>query len=405
MTVRSARTLLATGAISLAAVNSAFAVEPDAFGDRLVSVLDTMGLAATVGEARQEDDAIVLSGVTIDVPGEAPVAIPGDLVFSAVSEDANGDFLARSASVEDFSVELPAMEREDAIEDIGPQTLSVSGIAFENIVLPASGEYSHIDAYRFVSRASVGPITLEAEGETLLSIGAMDAWSDASAGDAGLVSGFEIADLETGEGLDLDFAELGLPAALDRDGVSTDIVMETTWNVEAGEIELTEGRISLDQLATLEMSGVFAGYDLAFYDRMMEINRAYLELPAEDSAEDMAALDADAIDTVMDLELASFDLRYTDQALLAGLFESDAELRGTAQGFAGLATLLLAGQGDEALAQSVGEALDAFVADPQSLHVSLAPDTPLPLSVLADPGMDPVDIIARLNLSVTANAE
>lgn len=400
------RISLATAALLMGAGQSALALEPTAFADRLVEAAKFMGMALSYDEATLEGQTVTLSGFTIAVPGEDSIEIDGDLVFENVVETPEGAYTAERATIADI-------EYTDAEEGL---SLTFVDISAEGIWLPAevTVETAVELSFELYDRISAGPLTIsDLDGTELFSVALMETWIEPTETGGGIGSGFAI------EGIRADLSsveDIEAQAVFDAFGVevfSASMTGYGVWWPDTGRVEVEDMAIVLDDLATLRMAFAAEGYTREFYADLMEINTKMAELAeAGEEIDDatMAQIDAAMLDSVSALTIVNGSIRYEDDSL----FMKTLDFVGAEQGVDGetfaaglrfMVPMVLAEVENPAFRTMVTEAVNTFIEDPQSFTISIEPEEPIAFADFEtlDIEADPFVVLELLNVQVTAN--
>jgi hypothetical protein len=110
------------------------------------------------------------------------------------------------------------------------------------------------------------------------------------------------------------------------------------------------------------------------------------------------------------LSIGGASLRYDDASLAPKLLEFFAKAQGLekaqlVEGLKAMVPAMIAGMGIPELGELVTPAVNAFLDDPKSLEVDVAPASPTSLLVVVAAAQNPASLITTLGVSVTANEE
>lgn len=395
--------LALAGAIVTLGTPAAWAIEADDFGTKLKDAVQMLGISFEYGSARAEGDTVTLSDFTIFVPGEESSEIPGDVVFSGVTETGDGGYAVETASIADIELD----DLDDGF------ALAFQNIAVQGINIPASIDVSNLlpAAMGLYQRASAGPLVVSQNGEEVFAVDTIAITMDQADGVEEITSSLLIdgirADLTT-----IPEAEAQeVVAAFGIEQLSARVAGSSTWYPEAGRATFEDFVFAIDNLGSLTGSGAILGYDRAFYQDLMKINLKMAELAKsgeEISESEMAGIESAMAEKMMQVQIESLSLRYDD----ASLFMKALDFIGAEQGVDGatfanglkfMVPLALAELPDAAFKTEVTQAVNAFIDDPQNFEIVAEPDEPVGVEALAAAEEDPLALVDLLNVTVRAN--
>src|SRR5690554_4608384 len=142
--------LLATGLATLAMQLPAFALDADAFIDRIESVYKVMGYDLDFGPATLDGNTITVDGVVVGFTGGDeidPMDVDTVLTFEGVIEHDDGSYSAESLRVPDVNSVFGDEVRGE---------LSLTGIVAEGLWLPPEGQTDAVSLMQTVERVATG---------------------------------------------------------------------------------------------------------------------------------------------------------------------------------------------------------------------------------------------------------
>ncbi|SDG61367.1 hypothetical protein [Pelagibacterium luteolum] len=397
---------LVTAALMAGASQSAFALEANAFGDRLVETSRLMGLSFSYGSATLEGDTVTLSDFTFNFAGEEPHEVPGDVVFEGVVETPEGGYTAERATIAD-------VEYTDEEEGV---TLNFVDIVAEGIVLPAEVSLDNVIeiGLELYDRISAGPLLVtDADGSELFAVDLMEATVEDPAADGGVTSSYQV----TGIRADLSAIEEAeaqeVIAAFGVEEFTASMSGSGTWWPETGELTIEDVDFVIDNLGSISLDLALDGYTEEVYRETMKLNLKMAEMAEageEISEEEMEAMSEGMIELMGGTRLVSGSLRYDDNSL----FMKVLDFVGAEQGVDGetfkagiqfMVPMMLAEVENEAFKSMVTSAVNTFIADPQIFTLSVAPAEPVAFTEFEelDVEADPFVLVDRLNVQISAN--
>lgn len=376
---------------------SAFALDGADFADKMFGMFSAGRLEITYDQASVTGDTVTISGVTLTPPDEDPVDVPGNLVFTGVSETGDGGYTAEKGTMDDFTI-----PGEDA-------DVTFSNLVVENLNVPAKPLSDPLENMHLYSKVSVGPITVDDDNGQIVSIGSITIDNAPTGSDKTISGTFDVKDID---------ADLASRAEADVKPVMTQFGLETlhgnlhsaySWDLDTGHLEVTEAALQIDNVGKLMGTFDLRGYDLDLITKMQQI-QADLGDEAQATPDEQKAANEKVGQLMLDnLALAGASLRFDDGSVTKKVLQLLAEQNGAtpevmAMGFAAMAPAFAKQAGaPAALQQDISKAAATYLADPQNLEVRAAPAEPVPFKDLAAAAETPDEVVTLLNLSVTAN--
>lgn len=396
------RIALASAFLAIAAP-SAWAIEADDFGTRVKEAARLLGISVDYATAEVAGDTVILSDFTLSIPGEDAIEVPGEMIFTGVTEQPDGGYLVARATIADIEVDN---EKSDT-------TFSFRNVAVENIKLPGAIEYANLldQAAGLYETLSAGPLQLVNEGNDVFAIDSIAVSNDFDPAAGQLVTSMAI------EGIRGDFTPMPDPearevlAALGLEQFSASLKGSSSWDIGAGRISIDDFAFTLDELGTLRASGSALGYTRALYQDMMKITVKMSDLAEAGDDVDTRAisgLETAMFDLLSQLEIESAKLRYEDASLFMKVLDFVGAEQGVdgatfANGLKFMVPMLLVDVPNAAFKTSVQSAVNAFVDNPQSIELVAEPQAPVSIGAFEAVIDDPFSLIDLLNVSVRAN--
>jgi len=404
------RLMLLGSLASTAMIGQAMALDAQAFVERVAEIYKKAGYELSFGPAQLQGDNVIVDGVTVGIIGlgEEPMEFDTEITFSGVSEAADGSYQAASVTIPDIDTTI-----EDD-EEGATMGVTVSDLRADGLYLPAPGAVTPAVMMQLVAAMSSGPVSITRNGVEIFSIDStrFTAEFGPSQTSAALESidtvfamtGIKV-DLTTMSEEDPDTAavieQLGL---LTVDGA---ITQTATWTLSDGRIVVDEFLFDFDKVGALNFTSEFTGFTPALLEQLEAMQQQ--ALAAGDMSEEQAqAMMMSSMAAMQGVNIVKASVRYDDASLAGNLLDFFASESGASRAdfVAGLKAMLpaiLAETGVPALTDLAMPALSAFLDNPQSIELKVAPPSPVSLLVMMAAAANPAGLITALGLSLEAN--
>ena len=409
-TTQTARMLLLSGVATVALMGPAMALDAQAFVDRVAEVYKTIGYDFQFGAATLDGDTITVDGVTVGLAsaeaGLEPTTFDAEITFSGVVEGADGSYTAASVTIPDVDTEFSS-----APEPVGHVTLS--DIRADGLYLPAGDTIPAVALLQLVQSISTGPLLLTRNGVEVVSIDSMEASStfNPAQGSADLV---DLSSVLAVNGISLDLSTVSeddadagaVIEALGLTSISGNITQDLTWSMADGHMVVNEFLFDFADVGALDIKADLTGLTPAVLDQIYAMQAATGgSTPSEEQAQ---AQMMQGMALMQGVSIVSASVRYDDASLAGRLLDFFAAQSGGDRatfvaGLKSMLPMLLAQSGIPALNDLVIPPVSAFLDDPQSLEVKVAPPSPTSLLVLMAAAANPAGLITALGLAVEAN--
>lgn len=419
--IRSLKTtglMFATGLATLAMLQPAMALDAEAFIDRIEAVYGTMGYDLAFGPATAEGSTITVDGVTIGIVGidEEPMQVDTTLTFTGVVENDDGSFTADELTIPDIDTEF-------ASDPVGH--FSLTGIVAQDLWLPPEGDTSASALMQTMGRFATGPMVLSRDGVEFVRIDEIDVTSDFTYADddslESIISNVSIANIwadltiidsieqETNEDEGASASGPSEAAAvIEALGLSTingNITQSMTWTMDDGRLTVDESLIDFDNIGALNVTFDITGFTLDILDQIYAMQSSSLDPMSEEAQAQQMIM---GMEMARALSIVGASVRYDDAGLAGKLLDMFAAQSGAdraqfVQSIKATLPAMVGQAGAPALTAMVVPALEAFLDDPQSVEVVLAPPSPTSFLVLAAASNNPAALITALGLTITAN--
>ncbi|MET3927290.1 hypothetical protein [Devosia sp. 2618] len=401
--------LLATVATGVM-LQPAMALDAQSFVDRVAAVYKTMGYDLEFGPATLDGDTITVDGLTASIPStpEAPMepmVLDTEITFSGVTENGDGSYFADSVTIPDIDTEFTA-------EPVGH--LSLSDIRVDGFYVPAGNPPSAVGLLQLYQSFSTGPLSVTRDGVEVVSFDSVTSESKfnpefGSAALTDLTSTFEVSGI-TVDLTSLREEEPDAADTIDALGLTTvngDISMDMAWSMSDGHIQINQFLLDFADVGSLDIALDITGFTPAVLDQIYAM-QAKMAAAGEPTQEQAQAQMMQGMALLQGVSIVGASVRYDDASLAGKALDSVAKDNGTdrANFVAGLKAMLpsvIASSGIPALNDIVVPPVSAFLDNPQSLEVKLAPPSPTSLLVLMAAAANPAGLITALGLAVEAN--
>jgi hypothetical protein len=413
MTMRITKTttlMLLSGVATAALMGQASALEAQAFVDRVAQVYKTIGYDFAFGEATLDGDTITVDGVTVtltsspEMPME-PMTFDTEIVFSGVADLGDGGYKAAS-------VTIPDIDTDFAADPVGHVTLS--DIRVDGLYIPGGETVPAVAILQLVQSISTGALSVTRDGEEVLAIESMEASStfNPAQGSADLVDLSSVLSI-TGITADLTSVSEEDPAAgavieaLGLTSVSGDITQDLTWSMADGHMVVNEFLFDFADVGAVDITGDFTGLTPAVLDQIYAM-QAGMAAGGEMTEEQSQAQMMQGMAIMQGVSIAGASIRYDDASIAGKLLDffaaqSGADRATFVEGLKATLPAMVAQSGIPALNDVVVPPVSAFLDDPQSLEIKVAPPSPTSVLVLMAAAANPAGLITALGLAVEAN--
>lgn len=409
-TTKTTRLMLLSGVATVALMGPAMALDAQAFVDRIAEVYKPIGYDFTFGAATLDGDTITIDGGTVTIVSSPeaplePMTFDTEVTFTGVVENADGSYTAES-------VTIPDIESDFASEPAGH--LSLSDIRVDGFYLPAGNPVPSVGLLQLFQSFSTGPLSLTRDGAEVFSFESMASQSTFNPSFATteltdlastfLISGIS-ADVAAATEDDPDAA--ATVEALGLTSVTGEIYMEMSWAMADGHMDVTALTFDFDDVGALDINLDITGFTPAVLDQIYAMQAA-MGTAGELTEEQAQAQMMQGMALMQGVNIVSAAIRYDDASLAGKLLDffaaqSGADRATFVQGLKAMLPAMLAESGIPALNDLVVPPVSAFLDDPQSLEVKVAPPSPTSLLVLMAAAANPAGLITALGLTVEAN--
>lgn len=402
---------LALSVVALvASASTALALDAKDFAAKLVGVYATSLPAnetVAFGPATVSGNDITYDGITITVKGasEPPSKLGTRLTFHGVTATADGGYTADTFSVPDVDYAFEG------------GSVSVKNIVLKHIVVPNGKAPNVLDSTRLFGDASVGPIVLTVDGTPAFSIESISVSNSfkPSQLDANLAE-IDSNGVTSGMKFDMSGAKdqeaLAQARALGLVTVTGKALETLTWTLKDGHINISEVSVDFDKVGKLKFALDFTGYTPQFMQNLNAVVQAAAAGGSGDASAQQQQQTAMLLASLQTLFLNSASLRFDDAAITGKLLDMAAKEQGVArdalvdQLVAQLPAQMNEGNSDPtppAVVKMVQAAARAYLANPHSIELRLAPKAPLGVLGIVAAAMQPEALVDQIGLKVLVN--
>jgi hypothetical protein len=409
--------MLATGLATLAMLQPAMALDAEAFVDRIEAIYEVMGYDLSFGPATLDGTTVTVDGLSVGITGldEEPTQIDTTLTFTGVVENEDGTYSADELSV-------PDVDTEFASDPVGRLTLT--GIVAQDLWFPAEGDTSAESLMQTMGRFATGPLVVTRDGVEFMKFDGLEMANEFTYADddslESIVSNVSVsniwADLSIIDAMEEDTAadddESAGPSeaaavieALDLSTINGNVIQSMTWTMADGRLVVDQSLIDFDNIGAIDVTFDITGFTLDVLDKLYAMQSSDLDPTSEEAQAQQMMM---GMEMAGALSIVSASVRYDDAGIAGKLLDMFAAQSGVdraqfVQSIKGTLPAMVGQAGAPALTALVVPALEAFLDDPQSLEVSVAPPSPTSLLVLAAAASNPSALITALGLTITAN--
>jgi|GEM_PF-224091 len=393
----------------LATVPAAFAVDANDFATKLKSVYaSSMGQAVTLtlGTATADGNVVTIDGATITEAATPANTLKLDakLTFSGVTEQPDGSYLADSLTLPDGNFPFEG------------GSFSIKQIVLKHIFVPGGKTPSVLDSTRLIGDISIGPMVLTMDNTPALTIDGVTisnsfkpTQSDPSLAEidsTGVTSGLKF-DMSHAKDADA----VAQAKALDLVTVTGKALESLTWSLKDGHLNLSEFSTDFDKIGKLKLAFDLTGYTPEFLQNLSNVTQSLGQLSSDSSGNQQQAT-ALLLNSLQTLFLNSASIRFDDASITTKLLDLGAKSAGTDR--ATFAAALVAqipasvneGGSDNVpvpMVQMMQAAARAYLNDPHSIELKLAPKSPLGILGIVAAAMAPANLVDQIGLKIIVN--
>ncbi len=377
----------------------ALAVEAQDFANRLQETINSLGsFTIAFDEASMDGNDVVISGFSLsNLPGtdDEQKSMDGKIVFTNVLDTDNGGYWAEQALFEDVDIS------KDGIR------FTVSDIVVEGIELFADPTSNVLNAMKLYQRFSIGPISVDKEGESVFLVDGMSVTAQWNDDDTIMQSDYDIVGIY-GDLSKIDEREaqemLGM---LGLTEINASMAGRSTWDLNEGRLTISESSISVENVGRLNISGDILGYTLAFAEKTQQMARDIQKIDAGSSEYEMQNMQM-LMSMAADLSFGGLNIRFDDDSITLKIMDligekEDLSRKGIISTVAQILPMALGELNMPELQAEITDAVISFLRDPQSIEIDASPSEAVPFMGLMAVAQNPSIAKDLLGLSVSAN--
>ena len=382
----------AATALVLLTSTSAFAVDAQAFADRLKTVAEKQGATLQFSGAEAKGDDVILHGVTFKGAEDAQ---PHDLTFEHVTGSTPDGWNVDRLQIPD--VDKTKDDTHVQVSGMIVQGLQIAGT--QDNSPPAMTQFSDL----FFDQAEIGSVDVSKNGKSVVTVKNAEISNDIG-DDGGYSSDFSVdtftADFTNGNDADTaaTMKDIGYPQ------VSGSIQGSGAWDPSSGTLELDPFVISIKDAGDLSLSYEISGYTPSFIKSLQQLQEQMAANPDNKQGTGMAVMGL-----ISQLYVDSADITFVDHSLTSKLLDHYAKKNGQTaeqlvQGLTGMLPAMLSYLQNPDFQKQVTDAVTTFLKDPKSLSISVAPENPVAVTQVVGAAMGaPQTLPSVLALTVNAN--
>ncbi|MHC1549481.1 hypothetical protein [Phyllobacterium sp. K27] len=387
------RLLAATSALVVIFAGSAYAIDGNAVAARLKAVYAEQGGVLEYSNVETNGTTVVLKETKVSTAGIKEAFNAGDVTLSDVSDVSGGGFEVGSLSIPDISFTPEG-------DDKGKVT--VEGIAFEGITLPAEGATEPLAKMLQYEKAEVKHIGVNSKGKDVFLADGITATISP------LTESSPVAFTTNVESFKVDLSGVEDPkakeavTALGYETLTGKIDINGTWNIPDGRLNVEKMDFITDDAGTLGVKLDISGYTLDFIKGLQEATKNMEGKPND--AQGMAMLGL-----MQQLSFTGASIRFEDDSVTYKALDyvakqQNAKRQDLINQAKAIVPMAAAQLGDAEFAQNLGTAVGEYLDDPKTIEIKAAPPKSVPFAIIAAGGMaDPKSLLKTLGVTVIAN--
>ncbi len=383
------RSLLAGLAFVLAGSSSAFAVDGQAFADRLKAVMDSQSTQLSFSGVSTDDDDVILKGAQITPNGPAAQPVPlGDVRFADVTGSTADGWRAGRVEIADVD------QSEDGTR------VTVSGIRAEGVQIKGTNDKSASLSPIFFEKGQIDGVSVFKDGKTVASLenGRIETLPAAN---GGYRSNFGVGRFLLDATSMQDGPQPSPLVALGYPQLTGDLTGSGAWDPQTGALTLDPLQLEVENAGALSFSYTITGYTPSFIQSLAQLTE---QMKASQGANDGAGMAV--IGLISQLYLRSAELSFTDRSLTNKLLDYYAKQNNQSREqlvdqLVGALPLALSYLQNPDFQAQVTAAVRDFLQNPRMINISIAPPSPVPATQLLGAAMGaPQTLPQILNLTV-----
>ncbi len=383
---------LALGGLVLAALPQlAHAQSVDEVAERVKALLGHQGVQVSWTGISEQGGGVVLQGVSAAMDGLDGSAPIGDITLSDISQD--GDTIVVG------SLTMPGYSR-----DLEGMSLQIGSVSITGLQLPQADAADPMSTIMLYDSADIDEVSFSGGGQDIVSIRQLHAETE-TADDGTYTFGGAVEEFFVNLAMVEDPQSKAVIDALGYQTIRGFIEMAGTWNPQDGRLILDQYDTSIADAGTIGMTLDISGYTPQFIQALRDVQARMAATEGQDqSAQNMAMLGL-----MQQINLHGATVRFDDDSLTDKVLAfvaaqqgaQPADIRNQAKAVLPFA---LAQAGNPELTAAVSAAVGAFLDNPESLEITVAPENPIPFALVAAGAMTaPQSLPQQLGFGIAAN--
>lgn len=385
------RRFLAGIAVVVLGSQPAFAVDGQAFADRLKAVLNSESSTFNFGDVTTEGENVVLSDATLTPKG--PNAEPlelGNLRFENVTGSTNDGWRVERVPLNDLT------EEKDG------NSAHVAGALIEGLQIKGSSDQVAALSPVFFDRMNVESFVLSQQGKDLVSAQKLNVETTGGE-ESGYRSTFGLDRFSIDTTASGEAQTQAVMAELGYQQIVGKLEGSASWTPQNGALTLDPLQIDVENAGKLAFSYQITGYTPSFIQSLAQISEKMRASNGQDQSAGMAV-----IGLISQLYLNSAELTFDDQSLTNKLLDYYAKRNNQTReqlvsSLSGALPLALSYIQNPDFQAQVAQAVRDFLSNPRTLQIAIKPENPVPATQIIGAAMGaPQTLPSVLNLSVTS---
>lgn len=401
------RPLGLSAVLLLGTAPAAFALDAADFAAKIKSLYTVAGIDVTLGAGTVNGSDIVYDGLTVTMPGDAgadnTMKIDTKLDFTNVTAQADGSYRADALKLPDIDVKVEDSET------------TVKNISFAHILVPSTKTPTIVDVTQAFANASIGPIAVVGTDGSALHIDSVNVNNTfkPAQGDPALA---EIDGGFTTSGMTFDLSQKTDPETLKQAqawGLTTltGKAQETlTWTLKDGHLNMSELSLDVDKVGKLNFNFDITGYTPQLAQSLASLKDAFAPKAGASGDQSQSAV-AMVMGALQTLFINSTSIRFDDASITGKVLDYFVKQAGsTKDAFIDqVVTQMPAMDKDSSdptppeVMKMMQAATRAYLTDPHSIELKLAPKTPLGVLGIMGAVMAPTNLGDQIGLQVLVN--
>ncbi|MCK8781578.1 hypothetical protein M0654_16485 [Rhizobium sp. NTR19] len=387
--------LLLAGAALTALAGPALALDGNDLVAKLNGALAIKGSSGfTAGSINVSGSDVIAADAKI-VTDDAKQNIPlGTVKFEGVEEDGGG-----------YTVGKVLFDNVNVTQD--KSSITASDISITNLSIPADPNGNDLRSVLLYDEATVGRIVGTVEGKQAFSVDRTTVTTELADDNSSVDFDVKVAGVKADLGLVDEPQAKDTIQQLGLTSLDGSMMIEGSWSVGDGTLDLTEYALDFKDVGRLSMSFSLTGYTLDFIKSLNETTQAMAENPSNEQAQQAAGLAM--LGLMQRLTFNSAEIRFEDAGITKRGIDYAAKKQNTdatqlTQMLKGMTPFMLAQFNVPELQNMVTEAVNTYLDKPGSFTISAEPENAVPFPMIVGAAMGAPNTLPKvLGVTVTAN--